>query len=226
MADGAARFRQGFSGPALLRVLLGNKCMPDTGLSPSMAALSKALSYTFIVHIAALQPQRARPLVWPNPRSLATTCGITFVFFSSSYLDVSVRRVDNLCSQIFNLWGSPIRTRADQSVVCTYPRIFAAYRVLRRPQEPRHPPCALIHFLLFVQRQIFGYQNFLDQNQLFTQIALSDLYYYTLPTLSMNFCSLHPFNINVVGMKITGRTHWNRTNEKPTIRYSPPFGRV
>ncbi len=148
MADGAARFRQGFSGPALLRVLLGNICMPDTGLSPSVAALSKALSYTNIVHIAALQPQRARPLVWPPPRSLATTCGITFVFFSSSYLDVSVRRVDNLCSQIFNLWGSPIRTRADQSVVCTYPRIFAAYRVLRRPQEPRHPPCALIHFLL------------------------------------------------------------------------------
>ena len=161
--------------------------MPDTGLSPSVAALSKALSYTNIVHIAALQPQRARPLVWPPPRSLATTCGITFVFFSSSYLDVSVRRVDNLCSQIFNLWGSPIRTRADQSVVCTYPRIFAAYRVLRRPQEPRHPPCALIHFLLFVQRQIFGYQNFLDQFLLFTQITLCDLYYYILPTLSMNF---------------------------------------
>ena len=162
MADGAARFRQGFSGPALLRVLLGNTCIPNTGLSPSVAAISKAFFYTNVFHVAALQPQRARPLVWPPPRSLATTCGITFVFFSSSYLDVSVRRVDNYCSQIFNLWGSPIRTRADQSVVCTYPRIFAAYRVLRRPQEPRHPPCALIHFLLFVQRQIFGYQNFLD----------------------------------------------------------------
>jgi hypothetical protein len=88
-------FRQGFSGPALLRVLLGNACIPDTGLSPSVAALSKAFFYTNIVHIAALQPQWARPLVWPLPRSLATTCGITFVFFSSSYLDVSVRRVDN-----------------------------------------------------------------------------------------------------------------------------------
>ena len=148
MADGAARFKQGFSGPALLRVLLGNICIPNTGLSPSVAALSKALFYTNIVHIAALQPQRARPLVWPSPRSLATTCGITLVFFSSSYLDVSVRRVDNYCSQIFNLWGSPIRTHRDQTVVCTYPSIFAAYRVLRRPQEPRHPPCALIHFLL------------------------------------------------------------------------------
>ena len=32
-------------------------------------------------------------LVWANPRSLATTNGITFVFFSSGYLDVSVLRV-------------------------------------------------------------------------------------------------------------------------------------
>ena len=31
--------------------------------------------------------------VWPLPISLATTFGITFVFFSSGYLDVSVPRV-------------------------------------------------------------------------------------------------------------------------------------
>ena len=50
--------------------------------------------------------------------------------------------------QIFNLSGFPIRTRADISVVCTSPHIFAAYRVLRRLQEPRHPPYALVRFLL------------------------------------------------------------------------------
>ena len=32
-------------------------------------------------------------LVWANPRSLATTNGITFVFSSSGYLDVSVHQV-------------------------------------------------------------------------------------------------------------------------------------
>jgi hypothetical protein len=31
--------------------------------------------------------------VWANPRSLATTCGITVVFFSYGYLDVSVPHV-------------------------------------------------------------------------------------------------------------------------------------
>ncbi len=32
-------------------------------------------------------------LVWAIPRSLAATEGITFVFFSTGYLDVSVLRV-------------------------------------------------------------------------------------------------------------------------------------
>src|SRR5690606_5459445 len=32
-------------------------------------------------------------MVWAVPRSLATTCGITLVFFSCAYLDVSVQRV-------------------------------------------------------------------------------------------------------------------------------------
>ena len=39
------------------------------------------------------QPQRINPLVWPLPRSLATTCGISVDFSSSPYLDVSVQAV-------------------------------------------------------------------------------------------------------------------------------------
>ena len=31
-------------------------------------------------------------------------------------------------------------------VICTYPRLIAAYRVLHRLREPRHPPCALSYF--------------------------------------------------------------------------------
>ena len=38
-------------------------------------------------------PRDLRPLVWPPPRSLATTCGISVDVFSSSYLDVSVQTV-------------------------------------------------------------------------------------------------------------------------------------
>ena len=32
-------------------------------------------------------------------------------------------------------------------VICTYPRLIAAYHVLRRLQEPRHPPYALSYLL-------------------------------------------------------------------------------
>ena len=39
------------------------------------------------------QPQRINPLVWPLPRSLATTGGISVDFSSSPYLDVSVQAV-------------------------------------------------------------------------------------------------------------------------------------
>ena len=39
------------------------------------------------------QPRRINPSVWPLPRSLATTYGISVDVFSSPYLDVSVQAV-------------------------------------------------------------------------------------------------------------------------------------
>jgi hypothetical protein len=41
---------------------------------------------------------RHASLVWAIPVSLATTLGITIVFFSSPYLDVSVQEVGSLSS--------------------------------------------------------------------------------------------------------------------------------
>ena len=49
MADGAAGFRQGFSGPALLRIPLGDESMSDTRLSRSMTGLSRPFSYQFML---------------------------------------------------------------------------------------------------------------------------------------------------------------------------------
>ena len=40
LPDGPGRFTQGFTCPALLRILLGNKIFSLTGLSPSMVVLS------------------------------------------------------------------------------------------------------------------------------------------------------------------------------------------
>ena len=37
--------------------------------------------------------------------------------------------------------------------VCAYPRLFAAYHVLHRLREPRHPPCALALFFSLPRRK-------------------------------------------------------------------------
>ena len=41
-------------------------------------------------------PEDLGPSVWPPPRSLATTCGISVDVFSSPYLDVSVQAVPRI----------------------------------------------------------------------------------------------------------------------------------
>ena len=55
-------------------------------------------------------------MVWAIPRSIATTKGITVVFFSSAYLDVSVQRVRLPYNGIVQspALGCPIRKSADQ----------------------------------------------------------------------------------------------------------------
>ena len=72
-------------------------------------------------------------LVWANPRSLAATYGITFVFFSSGYLDVSVLRVRLLTDNISSIcWVAPFGyLRID-----LYVPIPAAFRSLSRPSSP------------------------------------------------------------------------------------------
>ena len=62
------------------------------------------------------KPRNASIPVWAPPRSLAATCGITFVFSSSGYLDVSVHRVslripmDSVYGTLGSLmWVAPFR---------------------------------------------------------------------------------------------------------------------
>ena len=69
--------------------------------------LSHAIRLQFKVPHRVLTPNLFLNSVWPLPISLATTFGISFDFFSSPYLDVSVREVPflNLCIQL-RIYGS------------------------------------------------------------------------------------------------------------------------
>ena len=83
LADGPAGFTQGFSCPALLRILIGLIKKSCTGLSPSMIAFSKtfhflnasAITQSYNPGIAETMP------VWAAPISLAATLGITCLFY-------------------------------------------------------------------------------------------------------------------------------------------------
>ena len=130
MADGAACFGQGSSDPALLRVPARLAHVTGTGLSPPAARLSRRVPLrSLLPSRRPYNPARAStPAVWAGPLSLAATRGVTLVFLSSDYWDVSVRRV-RLTSKVMprlRAAGCPIRTPAD-----LWP--FAPPRRLSRP---------------------------------------------------------------------------------------------
>ena len=64
-----------------------------TGLSPSMVSLSRNFCFDDVFMYGPTTPWHESTKVWAFPLSLATTYGITIVFSSSGYLDVSVPRV-------------------------------------------------------------------------------------------------------------------------------------
>ena len=130
LADGAASFGQGSSGPALLRVRTGFGTVSRMGLSPAVARLPRRVPLQCLLpYRPPYNPARAStPAVWAGPLSLAATRGVTVVLLSSAYLDVSVRRV-----RLHHRWmprsraaGFPIRTPADHGP-------FAPPRGLSRP---------------------------------------------------------------------------------------------
>ena len=78
---------QRYSGSSLTR--FGFRLRGSHPLWPAFPCRSSNLSCRCV----SPQPRRINPPVWPLPRSLATTCGISVDVSSSPYLDVSVQAV-------------------------------------------------------------------------------------------------------------------------------------
>ena len=144
-------------------------------------------------------------MVWAVSISLATTLEITFVFFSSRYLDVSVHEVSSHCwvtgLQPIGLPHSEIIGSID---ICSSPMLIAACHVLHRLLEPRHPPYALIYFLRFSVKPFFFTYSFtsklysiMSKNLLFNllickcadvQIEISNLLVANLNSVEITNC--------------------------------------
>ena len=125
----------------------------DTGLSPATVELSRTFSSHPGYDSVVLQPppRTETQRVWATPRSLATTGGIiklfslprgTKMFQFPRFASPKLAVIPAYCAG--GLSHSEIR---GSRVICTLPRLIAAYHVLRRLHEPRHPPCALSYFL-------------------------------------------------------------------------------
>ncbi len=130
-------FPRDFTCPAVLWIqlaIVGFRLRGSHPVSPAFPCRSSNLS----LHVAVQTPENRSLPVWPPPRSLATTSGISVDVFSSPYLDVSVQAVPRV-----RLFYS---THADRVWLCrvspfgnlridAYVPLPVAYRSLSRPSS-------------------------------------------------------------------------------------------
>ena len=85
--------------------------------------------------LLSVTPEILLPPVWPNPRSLATTSGLSVDVFSSPYLDVSVQAVPliYLFDSVYDTfrWVSPFGNLRIEAHL----QLPEAYRSLSRPSS-------------------------------------------------------------------------------------------
>ena len=126
MGGGPPRFRPGFTCPDLLRYQ--SRLYPSfrlRGYHPVSPNFSEGSAKIFIDFVDWPYNPRSKLLVWALPTSLAATMGISVDFFSSAYLDVSLRQVllqypmySGKDNEILLPLGSPIRNSTDH---CLFP---------------------------------------------------------------------------------------------------------
>ena len=116
---------------------------------------SHTIQLDYLMPLCCPYPSGISTVVWPLPRSLATTDGISVDVFSSPYLDVSVQAVPRhtLWIGVWLPWychgGFPHSEISGSKLICSSPKLIAAYHVLHRLLMPRHSPCALISLTFF-----------------------------------------------------------------------------
>ncbi len=135
LPDGAGEFNRDFSCPGLLRIPAKNGNATLTGFSPSMAGFPTPFSSHSVPLCRSYYPRGAlTPRVWAVPLSLAATPGITVVFSSYGYLDVSVPHV-RLPIRIGMAIAGRVAPFGNLWIISPVP-IPTACRSLSRPSSP------------------------------------------------------------------------------------------
>ena len=151
MPDGPGGFAQDYSCPALLRMPLGlisihvRNCHPLWLNFPDHSILDlSTTTWSYYPRDASLQPwfglvPGRSPLLGES--LLFSSPGGTKMFQFPPFASLHV--IGIIVLQTTGLSHSEI---PGSRVICTYPGLIAAYHVLHRLREPRHPPCALHYF--------------------------------------------------------------------------------
>ena len=135
MEGGPPGFPRDSSCPAVLWILLAASTFRIRDFHPLWSPFPWGSPKLWQCVMQSATPRVLLPLVWPLPRSLATTYGISVDFFSSPYLDVSVQAVPLICLWIQHMMTeryfgriSPFR----HPRINAYLRLPAAFRSLSR----------------------------------------------------------------------------------------------
>ena len=124
-----------------------------TGLSPSLAGLSRTVLLTIRNHFCSPNPDmHARrfglfpfrsPLLWKSTFLSLPPATQMFQFTGFPPHHYSCLRTVHGTVTVLCTAGFPHSDIHGSQVICTSPWLFAAYHVFLRLLVPRHPPCAL-----------------------------------------------------------------------------------
>ena len=137
MDGGPPSFPRDSTCPAVLWIqlaIVGFRVRGSHPVPPAFPCRSANLSSL----LAVRTPDIRRYPVWPLPRSLATTCGISVDVFSSPYLDVSVQAVPHIylfySVYVDRVWLCRV-SPFGYLRINAYVRLPVAFRSLSRPSS-------------------------------------------------------------------------------------------
>ena len=158
LPDGPGRFTQNSSCSALLRIPLGFAWLRIRSCHALWLYFPEHSAHQLSCHGVVLQPHPCRNMdglgcspfarhYWGNHCLFSFPAGTKMFQFPA--LASKLSWIISL--QDIGLSHSEI---SGSKVICTSPKLIAAYHVLHRLREPRHPPCALTYFLSYRSRMV------------------------------------------------------------------------
>ena len=137
-----------------------------------------------------------------------------------TYAYLIQRRLTEYCSA-----GFPHSEISGSTVICTSPKLIAAYHVLHRLLMPRHSPCALLSLTYFLVNKKVGKENFnglpsVRQWPLLSLLSYSPLYEERSRSgsLSLNYAGFRVWNCSCYPLKVPQLTMF------PSVACSSYFG--